>query len=67
MVQKIDDTENFSEPCKQLDNHQDSNTASLNKTRLEGKFVSKEVINLSKKNRSPSEVSLLSKDLKFVP
>ena len=66
MVQKIDDTENFLELCKQLDNHQDSSTASLNKTRLEGKLVSKKVINLSKKNLSPSEVSLLSKGLKFV-
>ena len=67
MVQKIDNTENFSEPCKQLDNHQDSNTASLNKTRLERKLVSKKVINLSRKNLSPSEISLLSKGLKFVP
>ena len=42
-------------------------TASLNKTRLEGKFVSKNVINLSKRNLSRSGISLLSKGLKFVP
>ena len=34
---------------------------------LEGKFVSKNVINLSRRNLSPSEMSLLSKGLKFVP
>ena len=36
-------------------------------TRLEGKFVSKNVVNLSRKNLSQFEVSLLSKGLKFVP
>ena len=63
----VDGTENPSEPGKQYQNHQDNNTASLNKTRLEGKFVSKNVINLSKRNLSRSEMSLLSKGLKFVP
>ena len=63
----VDGTENPSEPGKQYQNHQDNNTASLNKTRLEGKFVSKNVINLSKRNLSQSEISLLSKGLKFVP
>ena len=62
-----DGTENPSEPGKQYQNHQDNNTASLNKTRLEGKFVSKNVINLSKRNLSRSDISLLSKGLKFVP
>ena len=62
----VDDTEDLSEPGKQLDNHQDSNTVSLIKTRLEGKFVSKNVINLSRRNLSRSEISLLSKSLKFV-
>ena len=52
---------------KQLDNHQDSNTASLSKTRLEGKFVSKNVIKLSRRNLSWSEIPLLSKGLKSVP
>ena len=35
--------------------------------RLEGKFVSKKVINLSRRNLSASEISLLSKGLTFVP
>ena len=63
----VDGTEDLSEPGIQLGNYQDSNTASLNKTRLEGKFVSKNVLNLSKRNLSRSEIALLSKDLKFVP
>ena len=62
----VDGTENLSELGRQLDNHQDSNTASLNKARLEGKSVSKN-INLSRRNLSRSEISLLSKGLKFVP
>ena len=63
----FDGTEDLSEPGKQLDNHQDSNAAFLNKTRLEGKFVSKTAINWSRRNLSQSEISLLSKGLKFVP
>ena len=63
----VDGTENLSELGIQLDNHQDSNTASLNKARLEGKFVSKNIINLSIRNLSRSEISLLSKSMKFVP
>ena len=35
--------------------------------RLEGKFVSKNVINLSRRNLSTSEISLLSKVLKILP
>ena len=35
--------------------------------KLEGKFVSKNVINLSRRNLSISEISLVSKGLKFVP
>ena len=35
--------------------------------RLDGKFVSKNVINLSRRNLSASAISLLSKGLKFVP
>ena len=35
--------------------------------RFEGKFVSKNVINLSRRNLSSAEISLLSKGLKFVP
>ena len=34
---------------------------------LEGKFVSSNVINLSRRNLSEAKISLLSKDLKFVP
>ena len=35
--------------------------------RLEGKFVSKSVINLSGRNLSSTEISLFSKGIKFVP
>ena len=35
--------------------------------RLEGKFVSSNVINLSRRNLSQAEICLLSKGLKFVP
>ena len=45
---------------KQLDNNHDSNTASLNKTRLEGKFVCKNLVNLSKRNISWSEICTIS-------
>ena len=34
---------------------------------FEGKFVSKNIINLSRRNLSSMEISLLSKGLKFVP
>ena len=63
----VDGTENLSESGKQLDNHHDSNTASVSKTRLEGKFVSKNVIKLSRRNLSRSDIFLLSKGLKCVP
>ena len=59
----VDGAADPSEPRKQLDDYQDSNTASLNKTRLEGKFVSKNVINLSKRNLSRSEISLLRSEI----
>ena len=42
----VDGRGGLSEAAKKLDNHQHSNTASLNKTRLEGEFVSKNVVNL---------------------
>ena len=35
--------------------------------RFEDKFVSKNVINLSRRNLSSAEISLLSKGVKFVP
>ena len=44
-----------------------NNIASQIGVRLEGKFVSKNVINLSRRNPTASEISLLSKGLKFVP
>ena len=63
----LDSTGNCSEPCTQTNDHQDINTAFYKGLRLEGKFVSKNVFNLSRKNQSPTEISLLSKCLKFVP
>ena len=36
------------------------------RNKLEGKFVSKKVINLSRRNLSSAEISLLSKGSKFV-
>ena len=63
----LDSTGNCSEPCTQTNDHQDINTAFYKGLRLEGKFVSKNVFNLSRRNLSPPEISLLSKGLKFVP
>ena len=63
----VDGTENISESGKQLDNHQDSNTACLSMTRLKGQFVSENFISLSRRNLSLPKISLLSKGLKFVP
>ena len=60
-------TGNCSEPGAQANDHQDINTAFYKGLRLEGKFVSKNVFNLSRRNLSPPEISLLSKGLKFVP
>ena len=62
----IDSTGNCSEPGTQANDHQDINTAFYKGLRLEGKFVSKNVFNLSRRNLSPPEISLLSKGLKFV-
>ena len=45
----------------------ENNIASEIGVRIEGKFVSKNVINLSRRNLSSSEISLLSKFLKIVP
>ena len=52
------------------ENHDNSNTNNIAKykgERLKGKFVSSNVINVSRRNLSESEISLLSKGLKFVP
>ena len=45
----------------------DDNRAKLKDNRLEEKFVSKDVINLSQRQVTKSEISLLSKGLKFLP
>ena len=44
-----------------------NNIATYKGERLEGKFVSSNVINFSRRNLSEAEISLLSKGLKFVP
>ena len=43
------------------------NQAVTLENRLEGNFVSKNVVNLSKRNLNDAEISLLSKGLNFVP
>ena len=45
----------------------DDNRAKLKDNRLEGKFVSKNVINLSQRQVTKSDFLLLSEGLKFVP
>ena len=47
--------------------NESENVAMFRENRLEGKFASKNVINLSRRNLSSAESSLLSKGLKFVP
>ena len=49
------------------DNGNINNIATYKGERLECKFVSSNVINLSRRNLSEAEISLLSKGLKFVP
>ena len=44
-----------------------NNIATYKAERLQGKFVSSNVINLSRRNLSEAEISLLSKGFKFVP
>ena len=46
--------------------NESENVATFGGNRLEGKFVCKNVINLSRRNLSSAEISLLSKGLKFV-
>ena len=58
-----EDSINDSEVVQEIDD----NRAKLKDNRLEGKFVSKNVINLSQRQLTKSEISLLSKGLKFVP
>ena len=47
--------------------NESENVAMFRGNRLEGKFVSKNVINLTRRNLSSAEISLLLKGLKFVP
>ena len=63
----IDSSRNCSEPGTQANDHQDIHTAFCKGLKWEVKFVSKSVINLSRRNLSPPAISLLSKGLKFVP
>ena len=58
-----EDIINNSEVAQEIDD----NRAKLKDNRLEGKFVSKNVINLSQRQLTKSEILLLSKGLKFVP
>ena len=65
--EKLNSTENLSS-CEEEGNALKGNfIASQVGVRLEGKVVSKNAINLSRRNLSVPEVSLLSKGLKFVP
>ena len=57
------DNSNDSEVAQETDD----NRAKLKDNRLEGKFVSKNFINLSQRQLTKSEISLLLKGLKFVP
>ena len=45
----------------------EDNAAKMLNNRLQGNFVSKNVVNLSKQNLTDSEISLLPKGLNFVP
>ena len=49
------------------DNGNINTIATYKRERLEGKFVSSNVINLSRRNLSEAEISLLHESLKFVP
>ena len=63
----ISDPEN-SENCEtKPSSNVQSNEAEMCNDRLKGKLVSKSVINLSKRNLTENEISLLSKGLNFIP
>ena len=47
--------------------NEEGNKATILNGRLKGKFVCKNIVNLSKRKLSKSEISLLSKGLKFIP
>ena len=65
--EKLNSTEDLYICEKEGNVFKGNNITSQIGVRLEGKFVSKNVINLSRRNLSASEISLLSKSLKFVP
>ena len=65
--EKFNRTEDLYNCEKGGNNFKENNIASQIGVRLEGKFVSKNVINLSRRNLSASEILFLSKGLKFVP
>ena len=66
-VEKNNDSLDSTGNRSQANDHQEINTVFYKGLKLEGKFVCKNFINLSRRNLSPPEISLLSKGLKFVP
>ena len=59
---KVRNSENF-----EGEGNANDNQAVLLENRLQGKFVSNNVVNLSKRNLNDAEIYLLSKGLNFVP
>lgn len=64
---KLNSTENPSNCEEEKEALKGSNITSHKGVRLKGKFISKNVINLSRRNLSVAEISLLSKGLNLVP
>ena len=64
--EKFNSTENLYNCDKEGNVLKGNNITSQIGVRFEGKFVSKNVINLSRRNLAASEISLLSKGLQFV-
>ena len=63
----IKSAENTPDIEEKRGNGNNNNIATFTGERLKGKFVSDNVINLSRRSLSEAEISLLSKGLKFVP
>ena len=63
----ISDSENSKSSEGTPSSNVQGNEAEMCDGRLKGEFVSKNVINLSKRNLSENEISLLSKGLNFIP
>ena len=55
--------------CDHSESHlsEEGNEVLTSNGRIKGKFVSKNLVNLSKRKLTKAEISLLSKGLKFVP